>query len=196
MSEERKQVLDLLKNCFPKPALPASIDELRTLDLKEQDRLEGELYAHQAVHEFDPFFREQFISKITERLLNGDPLAIPERAWLIYVLDKLGRAENIPNEYKGRAPTPDIERVGTMLSLGAALAETPSKEKITERLRKAADAMNKGYETVRAIYYSPAYKSFSQSSLFQRWTPKAGADISTPMKLGKVPRVKKQHLDK
>jgi hypothetical protein len=191
MNEERKRVLDLLEDCFPEPSHP-TIDELRSRPPDELNGWNSQNLAHQAVHEYDPYFREQFALGVCEKLLDGAAMTVPERAWLIYVLKNAGTAitkkarvfpNNLPNEYKGRAPTPPLDKVALMLSLGIAMeTDGGSKRDAVQRLTNAAKSMNKGYETVRAIYYSPNYKWFSETDFFKRWISKPPADIYAPMK--------------
>lgn len=172
MNDDGLKVLKLLEAGFPKPDLPDQ-PELSGFQFDTEERLASRK-AHDAVHEGDPEFRAQMVMEVAEKLISGTPLLVPERAWLLYVLKTIGY-NCLPNEHRGRAPIPVFERVASMYRLGVAMIEeriASPEATVTEGLRKSAAHLGKSYESVRALYYSAAYKRLAERGAFERFRRK------------------------
>ncbi len=162
MNKDSQEVIRLLNSKLKQPDMPG--DRIGSIDYDL-----ASLMASNAVNERDPEHRVEMVHAVAQKLVDGSPLLIPERAWLLYVLAKIG-AENLPNECKGRSPIFAMDHLVEMCQLGAAmLAEEPRHPKNkTKQLVAVAGRLGKSYESVRAMYYSGPYKSFSKSQLFDR----------------------------
>lgn len=164
MTDERQEVLKLLNNGFTEP----SSSEIEN---SEVDDALARLTAYYAVHEYEPEYRVQMALSVAEKLLSGDSLLVPERAWLLYILRKIG-PEKLPNEHRGRAPISSLDKLAMMCRLGEIMNDqeiNDPKSKVTDRIEKAALTLNKSYESLRALYYSEEYKALSGHPFFERF---------------------------
>jgi len=99
--------------------------------------------------------------RIASSLLFGFPLMSSDKAWLIYLLDRI---EDAPCECNnGRS----IDGNGEALNRLALVAfiindeiEYPDKKRgyVTQRLNRASLALCKSYESVRKMYYSKSFR--------------------------------------
>lgn len=164
MTDEFREILDLLKQGFNAPKI--DFDQIHDVNYEY-----SQLMASYAVNEHDPEFRFQMSNEVVLKLLSGNPLLVPERAWLIYILNKIG-AGNLPNEARGRAPNSSLDNLAMMCRLGRIMADLENSSpdmKTTKRLEKASETLNKSFETIRALYYSEKYKALSAHPFFYRF---------------------------
>lgn len=164
MADESREILKLLEQGFPCPKL--GFDENLDVDYA----LSG-LMASNAVNENDAEFRLQMAESVAQKLLYGESLLAPDRAWLLYILKKIGPG-NLPNEARGRPPNSSLDNLAMMCRLGKIMVDLEKSSpgmKTTKRLEKASEILNKSLETIRALYYSKKYKALSAHPFFYRF---------------------------
>ena len=163
MSEEEKQKRErikfLLEQNFPE-VLESDIEALGEGFTGAHEALLMEIEAHRAVHVNDKRHRDAMLTHVQDSLLCGGCLSAAERAWLVYVLNKL---DDMPCECKNGRPIDGNEEVLNRLALIAFIIDdemkNPDKGRghITARLKRAADKLSKSYEAVRKVYYSKGF---------------------------------------
>lgn len=166
MSDESKEILRILEQNFPEPK--PDLDRMGDADVNYEL---ASLMASNAVNLHDAQFRVEMAESVAKKLLYGESLLVPDRAWLLYILKKIGPS-NLPNEHRGRAPTSSLDKLEMMCRLGKIMADLENSQPgMTQvmRHREAGKILNKSYETIRKLYFSDEYKALAGHPFFYRF---------------------------
>lgn len=109
-------------------------------------------YAHAAVHNNDPLFRDFLASQVIRCLHEGRPLGASAIEWLIFVLSTLQRKGEIPSLAKGR----HVDRERSLVEQAALRDFLVGHPELRgdAAFEAAAEALGMGFKKARAMYYS------------------------------------------
>ncbi len=174
MDEEKKQKLVarikfLFEGKFPE--VPKSDIEVLGEGFSEaHEALAMEINAHAAIHLNDKKHRYTMRDLVCDRLSIGADITAAERAWLIYVISKLG---DMPHESKGRA-TRSVDKFELTVQLIGFMHRDSNEypnSAVDDSLKRAAEDIcskhSHSYSTLKTLYYSDAYKKLNKYVLLR-----------------------------
>ena len=165
MSKIDKRVIDLLREGFPMPPDVPYESSMRFEDLAE---IGMQARAHEAVNLNDKSIRAEMVLTVCENLMAGCALTVAERAWLIYVLNRL---KDVPHKSRGRRLIQRDQRLEFLMHLIGFIEQDKRQSKnqkrgaVTERLHKAADHFCKSFDVIEKAYKSKEYRNLRKNLL-------------------------------